>query len=293
MKSRRRMRTASWPQEVEYHTFTVQEVRGDTCGCPNRRGIAARPPPARPGDCGRARRRRQVPDRRGRACRRMTGNRSDWGALSMPRYSVRSGDCIHSLAAEHELDWQTIWDHPANAALRARRASPGILSPGDEVEIPAEGLGNDASATGALQRRRILTSAVAVRLRFLDPGGRPRAGLRYRLVVDGRLRQGVTNAEGELAAPVRPRSRVGLLELLDRGRVERYIVDLGMLDPIDSPSGLQQRLRNLGYACALSGRTDEQTRAAVRRFQANQPGLLPDGEPGRDTLDRLAAVHGS
>ncbi|MBI4953975.1 MAG: LysM peptidoglycan-binding domain-containing protein [Myxococcales bacterium] len=55
-------------------------------------------------------------------------------------YTVRPGDYLVKIAAEHGTTWQAIWDHPSNAELRRRRGSPDILYPGDvlAIETPLE-----------------------------------------------------------------------------------------------------------------------------------------------------------
>lgn len=50
-------------------------------------------------------------------------------------YTVRSGDYLIKIAAEHGTTWQAIWNHPANSALRGRRAGPKELYPGDVLAI--------------------------------------------------------------------------------------------------------------------------------------------------------------
>lgn len=55
----------------------------------------------------------------------------------MITYVVKQGDTLESIARAHGfLRWQTLYNHPANAAFRAARPDPGRLSPGDRIVIP-------------------------------------------------------------------------------------------------------------------------------------------------------------
>jgi len=73
---------------------------------------------------------------------------------------------------------------------------------------------------------------------------------------------------------------------------ETYELQLGHLDPHDSPSGIQQRLRALGfYFGAVDEEIGPQTQAAIRRFQTKQ-GLEVSGEADDATTDALRDAYG-
>jgi N-acetylmuramoyl-L-alanine amidase len=74
---------------------------------------------------------------------------------------------------------------------------------------------------------------------------------------------------------------------------ETFTFQLGGLDPIDSPTGVQHRLRNLGlYDGAIDGVAGPMTRSALRKFQ-EMLDLRASGEPDTGTLDSLKNEHGS
>ncbi len=51
-------------------------------------------------------------------------------------YVAKYGDYLVAIAKEHGTTWQEIWKHPLNAGHRAKRGSPDVLFPGDELHIP-------------------------------------------------------------------------------------------------------------------------------------------------------------
>ncbi len=51
--------------------------------------------------------------------------------------TVRQGECLSSLAAQHGLpDWRAIYNHPENASFQQKRPNPNVIAPGDRVYIP-------------------------------------------------------------------------------------------------------------------------------------------------------------
>ncbi len=52
-------------------------------------------------------------------------------------YIVKSGDWLAKIAEDHGTTVGAIWNHPGNAAHRAKRGSPDVLYPGDALHIDA------------------------------------------------------------------------------------------------------------------------------------------------------------
>lgn len=72
-----------------------------------------------------------------------------------------------------------------------------------------------------------------------------------------------------------------------------YNVMLGYLDPVTEPTGVQQRLANLGYDCGPDdGVIGSRTKSALKEFQKQQ-GLPCTGEVDSDTRATLERVHHS
>ena len=55
------------------------------------------------------------------------------------QYTVKQGDCLSSIAHRFGFcDWHVLWDHPSNAAFKAKRKNPNIIYPGDVLFIPVK-----------------------------------------------------------------------------------------------------------------------------------------------------------
>ena len=208
----------------------------------------------------------------------------------MPDHVVVSGDCIRSLADASGLYWRTVWDHPGNAALKQNRKDPNILHPGDRVFIPEKELKDYARGVDTSNKFLRKGTPAKFRLRVMK-NGKPRASKAYKLVIDGRLLSGQTDANGWLEHPIAPGAIGGMLTLTATG--EEIPVRLGHLDPITEIAGIQERLRNLGYLNGdISGEMDSATSGAIAAFQ-KKAGLSENGRVDGATRDELKRAHGS
>ncbi len=207
----------------------------------------------------------------------------------MPIHTVGPGDSIPSIAHENGFLTSTIWDHPRNAQLKARRKDPNVLFPGDEVFIPEKELKEVEKSTNSKHVFKLRGEPYKIRLRLLRLG-KPRANEPYVLAIDGTLFKGTTDSNGILEHVIPRNAKSGMLTL--SGGKERMPVHVGRLDPIDELQGIQQRLNNLGFDCgAADGELNDLTRAALAQFQAKYQ-LEPTGEPDAATKAKLDEVHG-
>jgi hypothetical protein len=238
---------------------------------------------------------------------------------------VHPGECISSLAQDNGLLWQTIWDHPNNAALKELRHDPNILMPGDTVFIPDLRVREEEHVT---DQRHIFTrqnALATLRLRFVlprltgdpapqsppqngarhvvdgDPENRvsaeedvPQANVPYSLAIDGVETSGATDSSGNIQASIPPNAKQGTITLSPGTADEMKIpLQIGYLDPITEATGLKQRLANLGLDCG--DRTNQMNDAlaeAICVFQEKYS-LPVTGEADQTTRDKLASVHGS
>ena len=118
---------------------------------------------------------------------------------------------------------------------------------------------------------------------------------RFILIVDGVHRaDGQTDADGFVRAWVPSVARQGEI-ITSPGEEDELRIRLafGGLDPLSEPTGVQQRLTNLGFACGpIDGRIEQRTRRAISQFQESC-GSAPTGELDDQTRDTLRSVHGS
>ncbi|MBZ0115598.1 MAG: peptidoglycan-binding protein, partial [Sandaracinaceae bacterium] len=181
-------------------------------------------------------------------------------------HEVRQGECVVSLAFENGWFPRALWEHAKNEGLRARREDMHALLPGDVVHIPDVRPKTETRGTDAKYKFRRRGVPQKLRVQLAGPEG-PIADLAYTLEVSGRAPQeGTTSSDGWLEAWIAPNARQATVHFEDG---ETYVLDLGRLDPIEEPSGVRSRLRNLGfYEGPLDGPLgDEPTRAALRAFQ--------------------------
>ncbi|WAS99281.1 peptidoglycan-binding domain-containing protein [Nannocystis punicea] len=202
------------------------------------------------------------------------------------RRVVAQGESLPQIAAEHGLSPEAVWSAPENRELAALRRNYNVLAPGDVLVIPDK---RGKSYDVAVDRRHVFRrNGVPAQLRLqLYDGEAPRAGLEYELVCGEQVFHGTTDADGVLTHWVATGLRRALLRVTGSPEVE---IRIGHLDPIDTLSGAQKRLANLGYGCPLSGRYDAATAEALRRFQRRH-GLDDSGTLDPATLAELERLH--
>ena len=211
----------------------------------------------------------------------------------LPYYDVKQGDCISSIGAEHGFFWETIWNQAENAALRDERRNPNALLPGDRLFIPEIRLKDEYGETKLHHRFRL--KGVPVRMRFCLQtwDGRPRPNIPYVLEVDGKKSQGVTDDTGMLETIIEPHARKAKITVTPpECPEEKYEFNVGYMNPAQHITGIQGRLKNLGfYKGEISGNFDDATRYAIKEFQA-RTGLPQTGEVSPEFVSALDSAHG-
>jgi N-acetylmuramoyl-L-alanine amidase len=190
-------------------------------------------------------------------------------------YTVKRGDCLSSIAAAHGfVRWQTIYEHEQNAGLRTRRPNPNVIHPGDQIFIPDLTPRKAPRPTGGTHFFKLKRKATRLRVVLRDDEGDPLSGKSYELQVVGRTFAGVTPASGLIEHPIDARERRAVLRVWMAERdgdalpdIE-WEVEVGDLDPASEVTGVQERLKNLGFDCGdVDGIVGPRTRAALRAFQ--------------------------
>lgn len=229
------------------------------------------------------------------------------------RHKAQQGESVESIAHAAGHFWQTVWEHPENAALRELRKSPHVIHPGDVVFVPDLREKKIGCATGMQHpfRRKGVPSRLKVRFLVDDE---PRAGASYELFVDGtRQKEGATDGDGWLDEPISPTAALAEVHFAaeeepdepppghfeeDGADVVReapppeakkkaparkivYSFALRRLDPASEVSGAKGRLRHLGYAVGdpdaeLDARTEEALRAFQTDHELEVTGALDD-----------------
>ena len=201
-----------------------------------------------------------------------------------------------SLAARYGLrSWRAIYEHPENVDLKERRSDPNIVYPGDRVVIPDVSSKSLQLTTDQVHRVRVRKNTIVLRLE-LELEQPELESADYELDVEGRSEPltGTLDA-GRLEHEIPARATRAELRLLHpKGGVLRtFVLQIGHLDPPDTPTGIQARLRRLGYACGdADGVIGPRTRAALRAFRAAHGVDDPEQPFGDATSRALVDVLG-
>ena len=209
--------------------------------------------------------------------------------LTPADHLVRPGDHLSRVAATFGFrSFGPLWNDPANAALRKRRANPHILAVDDPVHVPELVLREVDRTTEQKHRFTAQVHPLQLRLTLRDWNDEPRPGELKEVLVDGRAAKFQVVGAGSIAIPVEA--------LTDRVTVRTPGGDLtariGFLQPVDTLAGQRERLTNLGYEAGDSSDPKQlDFRSAVEEFQCDH-GLAVDGVVGPVTRAKLVAVHG-
>jgi N-acetylmuramoyl-L-alanine amidase len=209
----------------------------------------------------------------------------------MPVHTVAQGECLLSIAEANGFFWETLWNHPDNEGLKAERKDPAILFPGDKVFVPEKRMKELNEPTNQVHKYRVKNVPAKLKVRFLDDGDKPRANIKYSLMIDGKEFSGVTDGDGAINVSIPPDARKGTLVFEDKA--EEYEFALGHLDPVEEISGVQARLAGLGhYTGEATGSIDEKTKEAIKEFQESI-GVEPTGELDQKLKNDLKSAYGS
>jgi hypothetical protein len=187
---------------------------------------------------------------------------------------------------------EDIWDHPSNAALRKQRPNQEILAPGDVLFVPVVKPKWLPVAVGETNAFVATVPTVTVDLRLTQDdgdGNNALAGMTY--VIHGLPSGDVDGTFGSdasisLQVPVNVREVTLFVSELQA----TYPIVLGRIDPVDTDSGLRQRLAHLGYIDDSTGSFPVDD--AVCAFQRDRQ-IDTSGTVDAATAQALTDAHGS
>jgi hypothetical protein len=216
---------------------------------------------------------------------------SDPSSANGSRHLITQGDCVSSIAYENGFFWKTLWGHPGNAELKRLRKDPNVLLPGDTLFVPNKQARTEARNTEARHTFVRIGVPEYLRIALADAEGKPRAGLKFALEVEGQTTTGATDGEGVVESRIQPNARSGTLTLNPGAEGEEvYELMLGHIDPVTEITGAQARLNNLGFDCPIDGELGPDTQAAIEAFQEKKR-LPVTGNLDDKTRSALADEH--
>jgi N-acetylmuramoyl-L-alanine amidase len=204
---------------------------------------------------------------------------------------VKKGDCLINLCYRENIPWKIVWNHPQNSSLKEKRKNPNILKEGDKLYIPDKEYKEESRPTEDQHVFVVESATVKFTLTLLDLG-KPLADQEWILKVDGfEIAKDRTDKNGTLEAQIPASARKGLLIVGEKKK--EYKIRFGYVDPIDEISGVQSRLKNLGfYYGSVDDIKGPLTTAALAEFQRTVE-ISGEGKLTDETKQKLVEVHGS
>jgi N-acetylmuramoyl-L-alanine amidase len=214
------------------------------------------------------------------------------------RYKVEQGDRLPTIARKKGFArWQTIWDFDGNVDLKDLRGNAHILFPDDEVSIPSK-LARVAEVSGGKAEYVVQSAVEVLRVRFAGVWSSENEPVTFKATpdtvddpIEGKLLDDCIMTI-DLPSNTR-RVRVQLFRLAEKEPIASYNLDVGNLDPTEEISGIQGRLRNLGYYDGvITGKMDEKTQNALIQFRLARLGDSKDFVDAK-FLQALREAHGT
>lgn len=169
----------------------------------------------------------------------------------MKPHVVRQGETVASIVARNggkSTDAAAVWNDAKNKELRDLRQDPAVLFPGDVLFIPEPKKTWLPASVGSTNSYQVTVPTQTVKIAI--GADKPLAGEPYVVHGLGDDIPGTTDGSGMVTVEVPVNRPSFILELTNQGYSYRVMV--GHLDPVTEPSGVRQRLSNLGYASILA-----------------------------------------
>ena len=208
---------------------------------------------------------------------------------------VKQGEWLGLIATRYGFsDTKEILNFERNKRLKDTRPNPNELLPGDEVWIP--GGRKEIEVQTKLVKDKVWKASIdlgpdeTLELIIRDANDKPLANTDYVIRLGAFEKPGKTDGKGKLKETL----STALLDIEQPKLViagQTLPLAIGHLDPADSLSGAQGRLRNLGYYEGdVDGELNPGTRDALFDFQSDNK-LPADGLPTPQTLKKLDELY--
>jgi N-acetylmuramoyl-L-alanine amidase len=235
---------------------------------------------------------------------------------------VRQGETMSGIAEASGFgNFRVIWDHPKNAALKARR-DPHVLFPGDEIFIPDRTEKVESRATDQVHVFAADLPPLMLRVKLLDLDRQPIADARCEVDVEVPSTPSGSGSPAPAKGEEIRTDKEGILEKLPISRkavdaeirahpkpkpapqsgqgkppdaplappAVKFDLKIGSLNPRHKLSGQQARLNNLGYFAGFSVRDLDQLLWAAEEFACDtlgkpvrtRPPIVPAPPGGED-----------
>jgi hypothetical protein len=203
----------------------------------------------------------------------------------MEPYVIKQGDYVARLAYKFGFDADEIWNDPANGDLQALRKDQNILWPTDILHIPDQVDKEPATfplVTGQTNTFVCDTPTVSITIKFTDTS---LAGQPFTVPEVPSLTDQTTGADGSVTLPIPVTLDTFTIAFTQSGATFEF--KPGGLDPMDTLSGVFQRLYNLGFLgddASADPLDVGEIRVALRAFKALQSagGSAPSGSTDID-----------
>ncbi|VUD46700.1 hypothetical protein TDB9533_00876 [Thalassocella blandensis] len=214
-------------------------------------------------------------------------------------HTVKQGDTLSKIARQYGyFDYRKIYDHPDNEDFRELRDNPNVLFPGDKIVIPDKEAEVATLATSSTHTFQLLTpqqDKLSIKLQNIY--GNAWDGKKAKLTLGDQVIEQVLDDSGVISVEIIDDSQdCGFIELyLDEESdepTEKIEIKINHLDPVTENTGIQARLKNLGYDCGpIDGKIGKITKECIEAFQADNE-LVVDGIAGPNTQAKLKELYG-
>ncbi len=212
----------------------------------------------------------------------------------MQPYVIRQGDYLLSLAYRFGFDADAVWKDAKNTNLQQLRQNPNILYPGDVLYIPDENVPPvmKTLATGTTNTFVSNAPTVTVSVTFTSDDGSALASMPCQVQELPELTGLQTDEHGLITLDVPVTFDAVTVTFASSG--DAFELQLGAMDPVDTPSGMFKRLQNLGLIDAGAAFDDAVLQAAVYLFklsvESGATGLPPPQDADESSTESNPAT---